>query len=214
MNSVTLSKTLVPLFVASILWGCSPSSETSDNSNPTLSQSESQASWKLIPEESGMTYITIHNGNVAEINTFRKITGGVKADGTAELRIDLDSVDTNHDVRNERLKTVLFKTVDFPEAVITSNIEMSDLESLKKGQSHTLLLDMEISLHGITLKRNFYVLATRLDENKVVVTNKAPLILQAEDFGFTRGIEELRSLAGLDQITPLVTATVSFTFAR
>jgi len=73
---------------------------------------------------------------------------------------------------------------------------------------------MTLDLHGISDAREFYVLVTRLGANKVRVDNKAPLILDAEDFGFEAGLAKLQELAGLNSISPVVSATVSLTFER
>ncbi|MEP3891330.1 MAG: YceI family protein [Hellea sp.] len=206
------------LIATSLLWGCAPKAKHSSNSAMADAKaqipSKSHADWKLVPEESGMTYITLKNRDLAEINTFREIEGTVTPAGHAEIIIDLNSVDTNNEVRDDRLKSLLFQTDSYPKAKISSVIDMVKLEQLAIGESQTLLLDMNISLHSASLQRDFYVLATRLEKDKVVVTNKAPLILHAQDFGFMSAIEELRNLASLDEITPIVTATVSFVFER
>jgi len=53
-----------------------------------------------------------------------------------------------------------------------------------------------------------------LGANKVRVDNKAPLLIDAEDFGFESGLAKLQELAGLESITPVVSATVALTFER
>lgn len=196
------------------LWSCAPQHSESVDTNATAQASASVSDWTLLPEESGMTYITLKNGELAETNTFRNISGTVTSAGDAKFTIDLASVDTNNEVRDGRMREILFKIDIHPEAVVTSKIDMDELTGLEVGESHTLLLDMNITLHGYGLQRDFYVLATRLADNKVVVSNKAPLILHAEEFGFEDSLEELRNLAMLDSITPVVTVTLSLTFGR
>lgn len=46
------------------------------------------------------------------------------------------------------------------------------------------------------------------------VDNKAPLLIDAEEFGFEAGLAKLQELAGLESITPVVSATVALTFER
>jgi len=187
-----------------ILAGCnSPHSSETHNSD-----------WTLLADESGMTYITIKNGDIGEINTFRTIDGKVSADGEATFTIALDSVDSAVESRDERMRNILFETADFPMATATSQIDMATLNSLGIGESETVLLDLSINLHNYIYEDAFYVLVTRLGENKVVVANKAPLILDATDFGFGPGLKDLQSLAGLDSISPVVPVTVSLVFTR
>lgn len=175
---------------------------------------QSDASWTLNPEQSGMTYITIKNGNLPEINTFRSLSGTVSSDGKAEFTIDLNSVDTNNETRDGRMTSILFKTDEFPNATVSANIDMLPYETLETGDSYTELLKMSLDLSGVIWEHEVYVLVTRLGENKVVVTNKAPLLLDAADFGYNEGLAALQKLAGLNAITPVVPVTVSLVYER
>ncbi len=213
------SKTIMgSLMAASLLWACTPTSDTgldeASNTEAEAVLAPNTSTWTLDTEESGMTYITVKNGDLAEINTFRKIDGTVTPDGAVEFTISLGSVDTNNEIRDGRMKTILFETGSFPLAKVSTKVDMEKLESLSIGESHTLLLDMNIGLHGHNMKTEFYVLATRLGANKVVVVNKAPLILHADDFGFSESLVKLQKLAGLDTITPVVPVTASLVFTR
>lgn len=172
------------------------------------------AMWTLNNDASGMTYVTIKNSDLAEINTFRSLRGSVTPEGQAEFIIDLNSIDTNNETRDGRMKSILLKTGDHPDAKLTANIDMTPYQTLDVGESYTELLDMSLELSGVTWEQEFYVLVTRLGPNKVVVTNKAPLVLDASDFGFTEGLATLQGLAGLDSITPVVPVTVSLVFER
>jgi len=197
-----IGKLIATLSLASIV-ACAPAGEA-----------ERSGDWTLSPLESGMTYVTIKNGNLGEINTFRDISGVVTTDGKAEFIIALDSVDTANEIRDPRMKEFLFQTDKYPEAKVTADLNLSQFETLAIGNSKTVLLDMTLDLHGIKDQREFYVLVTRLGTNKVRVANKAPLIIDAEDFGFEAGLAKLQELAKLDSISPVVSATVSLTFER
>lgn len=187
----------------SVLTACAPQMEAENSGN-----------WSLVPDESGMTYVTIKNGNLGEINTFREISGSVSEAGKAEFIINLESVDTNNEIRDPRLKEFLFETVKYPTAKITANLDMTQFDDLPIGGTKTVLLDMTLNLHGVSENLDFYVLVTRLGANKVKVDNKAPLLLDAEDFGFGEGLAKLQELAGLDSISPVASATIALTFER
>jgi len=218
MTHLPLRKMTLALMATSLIWACSPGAEPqsqpASETAPVTTQTQNTSDWKMVADESGMTYITIKNGGFAEINTFRQISGTVSHTGDAEILVNLGSVDTNNEIRDGRLKDLLFKTQAYPQAKITAKIDMTPLEKLAIGESHTVLLDMNVAVAGVSVQYDFYVLATRLGTDKVVVNNKAPLILDADDFGMTDAIEQLRKLAKLDSIVPVVTATVSFTFER
>lgn len=177
-------------------------------------EAEKTGPWSLVSAESGMTYVTIKNGSLGEVNTFRMMDGSVSESGQAEFTVFLDSVDTNNEIRDPRMREILFETATYPSAKVTANLDMAQFADLPIGGTETVLLDMTLDLHGISEQFDFYVLVTRLGANKVRVDNKAPLLIDAEDFGFEAGLAKLQELAGLDSITPVVSATVALTFER
>jgi len=174
----------------------------------------SSSAWTLNSDQSGMTYVTVKQGELAEINTFREVSGTVSKDGKAVISVQLESVDTNNETRDPRMKEFMFETSNYPAATASAQLNMSSYDKLEIGERHTEMLDMTVDLHGVTEQFDFYVMVTRLGPNSVLVENKAPLILDARDFGMEAGLEKLQELAGLDSITPVVPITVSFVFDR
>ena len=192
----------------SILAACS------NTANESAQNADLSAPWTLSAAESGMTYITVKNNDIGEINTFREISGSVSSDGEAVFEVHLDSVDTNNETRDPRMREHMFKTADFPTATVNAQVDMAQFEKLPIGDSATVLLDTTIELAGTASEESYYVLVTRLGTDKVSVTNKAPFVLDAELFGMSEGLETLRGLAGLDSISPVVPVTISLVFER
>lgn len=170
--------------------------------------------WNYAPDESGMTFVTIYNDDVAEINTFRNISGSVSADGQAHITINLNSVDSADEDRDRLYRSVLFDVMNFPNLVVTAQIDMENYEGFAIGDRFTELLDMNISLRGVEKRMNFYVMVTRLADDRILIENKAPLIINAADFSMTAPLAELQRLFGIRSITPVTTATLSFVFKR
>ena len=177
-------------------------------------EAERSGNWTLNPLQSSISYVTIKSGPLGEINTFNEISGGVSTGGKAEFVIALDSVHTNSETRDPRMKEHVFETAKYPEAKVTANLNMTQFEVLAIGNSKTVSLDMKLDMHGFVDEREFDVLVTRLGVNEVRVDTTAPLILDIEDFGFEAGIAKLQELANLESISPIVSATVSLTFER
>ena len=177
-------------------------------------EAERSGNWTLNPLQSSISYVTIKSGPLGEINTFNEISGGVSTGGKAEFVIALDSVHTNSETRDPRMKEYVFETAKYPEAKVTANLNMTQFEALAIGNSKTVSLDMKLDMHGFVDEREFDVLVTRLGVNEVRVDTTAPLILDIEDFGFEAGIAKLQELANLESISPIVSATVSLTFER
>lgn len=186
-----------------ILAACAPQSEP-ENSGP----------WSLMSSQSNISYVTIKNGSLGEVNTFRMMDGSVSESGQAEFTVFLDSVDTNNEIRDPRMREILFQTETYPTAKVSAGLDMTQFDDLAIGGTETVLLDMTLDLHGVSEQFDVEVLVTRIGANKVRVDTKAPLLLDAEEFGFEAGLAKLQELAGLESITPLVSATVALTFER
>ena len=94
-----------------------------------LVAASAQADYKLDNKHSTFNFISIKPGKIAETHTFNKITGSIAANGAANMSIDLNSVETHIATRNERMKTMLFETVTFPAALISTNIDIAQPSS-------------------------------------------------------------------------------------
>ena len=149
------------------------------------------------------SYVTIKSGPLGEINTFNEISGGVQTGGKAEFVIALDSVHTNSEIRDPRMKEHVFETAKYPEAKVTANLNMTQFEVLAIGNSKTVSLDMKLDMHGFVDEREFDVLVTRLGVNEVRVDTTAPLISILKILVSKRAQRSLKSLQILRVFHPL-----------
>ena len=170
--------------------------------------------WQLDGETSSVGFVSIKSGEIAEAHRFTDLTGSVTEDGTAELLIALDSVETGIDIRNERMREHLFQTGAYPQARLTARIDLAALEGLEPGQRTTLPLQGTLELHGVSLPVETEVTVTDLNGERVLVETTQPVLLHADDFGLTGGLATLQDLAGLPSITPVVPVTASLVFER
>jgi len=175
---------------------------------------ENTGPWLLDSKESSISYVTIKNGSIGEANTFSMLSGEVSEGGKAEFIVYLDSVDTANEIRDPRMRKFLFETDSYPTATVTADLKMAQFSELPIGGSKPILLDMTLDMHGITEQFDANMNVTRTGPNKVRVDSAAPLLIDAEDFGFGAGLAKLQELAGLQSITPVVSATVGLTFER
>lgn len=177
-------------------------------------EAEKSGPWSLVPAQSSISYVTIKNGSLGEVNTFRQISGSVSEGGQAVFTVNLDSVDTYNEIRDPRMREILFKTDRFPAARATSNLTMAQISNLAVGQTKTVPIELTVDLHGVSEAFDIEMNVTRIGVNKVRVDNKAPLLIDAEDFGFEDGLAKLQELAGLESISPAVSVNVALTFER
>jgi polyisoprenoid-binding protein YceI len=173
-----------------------------------------EGTWALDPAGSRLSYVSIKAGEVAEANRFDTLAGTVAADGTASLDIDLASVNTGVDIRNERMREIFFGVAEFPKANVTAKLDPAAFAGLAVGQSLTRPLKANVAIKGASSEVETEVLVTRVAENRVTVVPTAPIIISTDMFGLTDELGELRALAQLPSITPAVPVTFSLAFTR
>jgi len=168
------------------------------------------ADWTLNNDESSLYYLTTKNVHVTEMNTFNQLSGAIDADGTASVSIDLTSVDTVVEIRDERMREMFFNTDQFPAATISITFDPAVLEGMEPG-ARMVMEDVaaELTLHGTTREMGAGLVVVGL-QNGVQVSSLKPIVVRADDFGLASGVEALRAIVNLDNITN--NAPVSFTF--
>lgn len=172
------------------------------------------ANWALNNAESSIDYISIKKSKVAELNTFKTLSGRIDSNGQAQVDIDLSSVETNVDIRNERMKSILFKVATFAKANISTKVDTAKLNNMKVGESFVSKEKMTISMHGQKVDVDVEMRTTKLAGNKILASTVKPLIINAADFAYVEGIEKLREIAKLPSISLAVPVTVSLVFAK
>ena len=178
----------------------------------TLAFTTLAAEWRLNAAASSVKFASVKNEAVGEVHYFTALEGSV-SDTRIEVRIALASIETMIDVRNDRMREMLFEVAEFPEATITADATRLVLDELADGTIHALTVPLEVSLHGRTqtLSASVRVVATGGD---VVVFSDAPLMVRAGDFGLDAGVEALRRVAGLNAIDGVVPVTFTLVFER
>lgn len=163
-------------------------------------------SWQLNPEYSKISIITTKNDSVAEVSSFKSFKGSINKNNYLEIEIDLNSLETNIPIRNERIQKHLFQSDIYPTADIHTQLKPEDLTS----GVHNITFDVD--LHGISgiLTAEFMVFEQL--GNKVI-TLHSPLIIKAEDFGLEHGIVTLRKLAKLSSIDFTVPVNIILSFS-
>jgi polyisoprenoid-binding protein YceI len=173
-----------------------------------------ETGWTLEPAGSRLAYVSIKAGEVAENNRFDTLSGSVGPSGAATLAIDLASVETGVDIRNERMREIFFGVADNPTATVTAQLDPAAFSGLAVGQSLTRPLKANVAIKGMTGEVESEVIVTRVTEDRVIVVPTAPVIVSTDMFGLTDELGELRALAELPSITPAVPVTFTLAFRR
>ena len=165
--------------------------------------------WVLDNEASHLSFVTVKAGDLAEAHRFRTLTGKVSINGTAEISIDLASVDTLIPIRDERMREHLFQTVRFPQAIVSLKFDPVEVESIAEGSSGTVQLVGELAMMSQRIPVRADALVVRLTPRRVLVVSRTPVVVNAASLSLVGGIEKLRELASL----PSISKAVSISFA-
>lgn len=169
-------------------------------------------SWQLVADQSNVGFVSVKAGNVGESHSFKKLSGSVQPDGTVGVAIDLASVDTGIDVRNQRMRGMLFEVASFPDAKLTAKIDPAAIKALKPGERKIMSVPVTLDLHGTTNSIEAPLTITRLAGDSVLVETVKPLIIDASAVGLEAGLGKLQDIAKLPAISTAVPVTASLVF--
>lgn len=169
------------------------------------------ADWTLDGDMSKISFGSVKDDYIGESHVFTGLAGGVK-DGMADITIDLTSVETRIDIRNERMGEHVFKGM--ATAGLTAEMDMTTMETLAPGDSAMVELDATLSLLGEDVAVYAPVLVTRIGEDKVMVTSDELVYVATDELGIDAGIDMLQNIANLDNIARAVPITFRLMFTE
>lgn len=179
-----------------------------------LSSSESFAVWELQEKGSHLHFVSVKNNSIGEVHEFKDLKGTVETDGTFNLAIDTRSVETKVDIRNGRMRKVLFQSGLYLFAIITGKVEYFNPDTMTPGVIREIKVPVVLELHGTkkTLDATFTVY--KVDDKTIGVSLYKPLIINTADFGMVKGVQTLMDMAGLKSISTAVPITGHFVFTK
>ncbi|MGF1455607.1 MAG: YceI family protein [Alphaproteobacteria bacterium] len=175
-------------------------------------EASAPATWTLDSDQSRISFVSIKAAQIAEPHHFKKLEGSIDEAGKATVEINLDSVETLIDIRNERMRKFFFETANFPVATITAQVDLDQFADLPVGGRRESDLTATLDLHGASETIETAVYVTRIAEDRVTVATVDPVIIDVNSFDLAAGLNKLMELAGLDSITSNVPVTFSLVF--
>lgn len=169
--------------------------------------SASAQGYSIDSAASQLNFVSVKNNAVAEMHRFGSVSGGLAADGSAEVFVALATVDTGIEIRDTRMRELLFDVANNPLARLQATVPAQVLEGLNSGKPQTLDLPAKLQLNGATADISLPLIAVPEGNGKLLVSTRMPVLIQAEDFGLGKGITQLREIAGLKAIATAVPVT-------
>src|SRR5580700_8936658 len=147
--------------------------------------------WVLDGGASHFYMQTAKAGSVVEIHQFTGLQGSLSNTGDADVKIDLTSVSSGIDVRDVRMRFLLFETYRFPNAEVSARLDMASLRALLTSTRIIYPLKFKLSLHGLSQEIETPVTVTRLGDKAVSVASAKPIVITADAFGLGPGLAKL-----------------------
>lgn len=165
--------------------------------------------WLLDSDASSLQFQSIKNGSTIETSSFASLAGAISPDGSATIKVALDSVDTKVDLRNVRMRFLFFETFQFPEASVSTRIDPALISDLAELRRKTITLPFTLDLHGVTKTLDAQLSLTLIGDDLVAVSTAEPINLAVADFNLDEGLLKLEEAAG---VTIVPSSSVSFDF--
>ena len=174
--------------------------------------SSAWADWELDKTQSAINFISIKNNSVGEVHSFTSLAGSIAATGKVQIAVNLNSVQTLVEVRNERMRELLFETVAFPAAQITTSVDPAMLAAAVDSGVIATSVPVTLALHGQEKTMTIAVVAVGEGDGSLRVFTTRPVVINAADFGLDKGVSMLKTIAGLQSISRAVPVTFDLQF--
>jgi len=174
---------------------------------------QKEALWTLSPNDSSIVYGSIKKDVVGETNHFKHFSGHIDNDGQVMVNIDLSSVDTAIDIRNQRMIKYVFGEKN-TQATLSTSLDNDMLTSLKIGTLSTI--DIEGILHYSDKKIpiDTTMIVIRLSDERIMAITDGMIMIKADTLDINTGIDKLMELAGLPGITRVSPVTLRLVFDK
>ncbi len=170
--------------------------------------------WTLQADASNLSFVSIKNNAVTEVHRFTSLTGSVSETGVASLSVDLNSVDTGIEIRDQRMRDLLFETTLHPQAEVSLKVDAEEIGNIEPGKFKLLDSEATLALHGLSVTVPATLRVSRLDARHWLVTSEEPVVVNAAQFNLLEGLDKLREIAGLNAIAAGSPVSFSLLFKR
>jgi polyisoprenoid-binding protein YceI len=169
--------------------------------------------WRIDNTQSAINFVTVKAGQpgvggIGEVQRFSRFSGGMSSSGQVSFDVDLASVETGVEIRDERLRTMLFNVKATPQANFSAQIDPALISALPANGARDVDLNGNLTLAGQTKPVAAKLRVARLG-NALQVTTRAPIVIDANQYGLKPGVEAMREVMGLNFLASA--APVTFT---
>lgn len=164
--------------------------------------------WQLDPRVSIVYMQTVKKNALFEVHQFNAVEGKIDRDAKANVKIELASINSTVDLRDVRMRFLLFEVFQFPFAEISAQLDRTKLQELASKTRIAYPLSLKVNMHGVVRDIETSVWVTRISDKSVSVATIKPIIVTAKSFNLENGVAKLAEAVGGIQIA--AAASISF----
>lgn len=182
-----------------------------------LSSSWAQAA-QWVSNDNAITFLTTkvnqENASITEQSSFQNSQARLDESGNFILEIDLNSVQTNVEIRDERLRDWVFQTDKFAQAKVSATLDVKALEQLAVGEVLKLQQPLVLDVHGEQVNLQADLAIQKVAEDKLMVSTLSPVIVDTSAVNMKDGVAELVKVMALSSIVQQVPVSFNAQFVR
>ncbi|MDO5091499.1 MAG: YceI family protein [Cardiobacteriaceae bacterium] len=152
--------------------------------------------------------------SITEQSAFTSSKATLDQDGMFQLDIDLNSVKTNIDIRDQRLKDWVFETAQFGTASVSGKVDADAVNKLAVGETLKLQQPLVLDIHGQKINLQADLNIQRVADDKIMVSTLTPVVLDTKAMKMEKGIMQMVEVMALSSIVEQVPVSFSGEFMR
>lgn len=152
--------------------------------------------------------------SITEQSVFTSSEARLGKEGDFILDIDLNSVKTNIDLRDQRLKDWVFETAQFGKATVSGKVDADAVNKLAVGETLKLAQPLVLDIHGKKINLQADLSVQRVAEDKIMVSTLTPVILDTKEMDMGKGVAQMVEVMALSSIVEQVPVSFSGEFIR
>ncbi|GGE41538.1 flagellar motor protein MotB [Actibacterium pelagium] len=173
--------------------------------------------WDLDPAGSYIRFISTKNVDgkeVVETHSFATFSSVIEPTGDVKIVVKLESVDTNNDLRNVRMRFLFFETFKFPEAIVTTKLTPEMASGVQSSGSSLMTMPFNFEIHGEARQVSTDITVTAEGNDRIVVNSARPFRFRVAEFGLQNNLTKIAQTAGGFQIVPEMDVIFQLAFNR
>lgn len=173
--------------------------------------------WDIDPSVSTIEFGSVKNEDgkqIVETHTFTTFAGTIEENGDAKITVKVDSVNTNNDLRNVRMRFLFFESFKYPDGVVTARLTPEMVTGLAPGMSKVISIPFDLTIKDVTNTLTAETLVAIESDNRIRVSSEKPIIFRVADFGLQNNLTKIAETAGGFDIVPMMSLHFDLAFDR